>query len=411
MLKKFDSNFKRVLASQVISLFGGNVLQFALIIFISHASSNMAFSIILALAMSPPIFFTPLGGVLADRFHKKALIILLDAAKALVCFLMFIVFLSDDVSLILLSALMFVAMTIMALFAPVLTAALPFLVHKDHLMEANGAMQTINGSAFVIGSIIAAILTPLIGTANIILGCGVLFCISVVIDRFIRVPFVRRRTQGNFGQVLVGDLKESWHYLKSENPKILRLAFITAILFALFQPAVVQITPIVTELLSGTENYIAIANAVVGTGAIGGALLVGSLKRWLRPRFLSQMIILAGIGLIIMALSLHPATLSTGFWAPFWIFSISLSASQGVLTLASITFSTVMQKETPADLLGKVSALSRTISSITTPIGVLLFGIVLSLSGEQFDTAFFIVAIVTLVLAVVTKMMFRSSSK
>jgi len=410
MKKKFNFNFRLVLASQIISLFGGSMLQVALMLFLADFTSNEFYSIAIAISFTPLIIFTPLGGVIADRFHKKASIILLDLAKAMVCFLMFVVFITDSVTLVNLTVLLFIAMTIMALFAPVLTAAIPVLVHKNHLVEANGAIQTINGSAFVVGSILAAILTPLIGTANIILGCGFLFSISVVIDRFIRVPFVRRQTKANFSQMMVGDMKESWHYLKRENPKILKLSFLFATLAALFQPAVVQVAPIVTDLLDGTEFLVAVANAVIGLGAVVGAMLVGKLKKWLHLGSLSEMMLLSGIGGILLALALHPATLNTGFQIPFWTFSISLAIVIAIQTLASVTVGVVMQKETPSELLGKVSALFRMIGSIANPIGILLFGMAVSLANGQFDLAFIAVAIATLALAVVTKMMFGSSS-
>jgi len=410
MGKSFDSNFKLVLASQSISLFGGNLLQMALMLFLVSFTSNEFYSIAVAIAFTPLIFFTPLGGVLADRFHKKVSIILLDFAKALICFLMFAFFVTDSITLINLTILLFIAMTIMALFTPVLTAALPVLVHKDQLVEANGAITTINGAGFMIGSILAAILTPLIGTANIILGCGILFSISVVIDRFIRIPFTKRKMQGSFSEMLVGDLKESWSYLKDENPKLLKLAFLIAILVALFQPATIQIAPIIKELLDSTAFLVAVANAIVGTGVIIAAMFVGKFKKWLHLGSLSEMMLLSGIGGILLALALHPTTLNTGFWLPFLAFSFTLATILAIQTFANITVGVAVQKEAPSELLGKVLSLFGLIRNIANPIGIFLFGMAVSLARGQFDLAFVLVAIATLVLAFVTKITLGSTS-
>jgi len=406
-VKKFDFNFKLVLGSQVISLFGGSTLQFAIILFLTRMASDELFGIIIAISQVPLILFTPLGGILADRFNKKVLIVILDTAKAMTCFLLFLTFIFEINSMPVITILLFIAMTIMALFTPVLTSALPIIVDEDVLVEANGTLATIGGSAFLVGSIIASILTPIIGTSNLILICGFLFCFSVVIDLFIKIPVIDQEKMTS----MIGDIKESWRYLKAENPKILKLSLLFAMIFLLFQPAIVQISPIVVRLLEGDYFLVGVANSIAGFGLILGAMLAGKLKKWMRVGLLPNIMLIFGIGSLFLALFLHPRIVYIGFWLPFLSFSITLALIMAFIQLVNVMINVIMQKETPSHLLGKVDSLFRVVVNIATPIGIFFFGLALGAVNGRFDIVFAGVAVICLILVFLSKIMFKSVSE
>ena len=82
MMKKFDVNFKLVLVSQIISLIGGNVLRFALLLFILDMSGSAGtFGLVMAVSQIPVFLFAIPGGIIADRMDKKKLIVFLTALK------------------------------------------------------------------------------------------------------------------------------------------------------------------------------------------------------------------------------------------------------------------------------------------------------------------------------------------
>ncbi len=81
----FNRNFIMVILGQMISIFGNVVLRFALPLYIlDQTGSTKIFGSILAIATIPTILFSPLGGILADRFNRKNLMVILDLITAIV---------------------------------------------------------------------------------------------------------------------------------------------------------------------------------------------------------------------------------------------------------------------------------------------------------------------------------------
>src|SRR6056297_2863759 len=75
----FNKNFVLVVLGQLISIFANSILRFALPLYIlDQTGSTAIFGSILAAAAVPPILFSPLGGILADRYNRKNIMVILD---------------------------------------------------------------------------------------------------------------------------------------------------------------------------------------------------------------------------------------------------------------------------------------------------------------------------------------------
>ena len=198
-----------------------------------------------------------------------------------------------------------------------------------------------------------------IGVVNIILFSGIFFLISTVIDLFIKIPFEKPVVEEKQGilKMIGSDIKLSFVYLKKENPVLLKLTSIVAILAMLMFPLLTVGLPYVVRITFGaSEQMLGLSQGVAMAGMLVGGLLAGKLKRWLSVKYFHKWIITsAGIGLSLALAVYYP--LSPGSTLlPFWIFTLGFMLIMTVVCVVNILLMTLTQEKTPTHLLGKVVA-------------------------------------------------------
>ena len=81
----WSKDFTLVVAGQIISLFGNNILRFALPLFILQQSGSAAlFGFVSASAFVPMVIMSPIGGIIADRVNKQRIMVFLDTVTAVI---------------------------------------------------------------------------------------------------------------------------------------------------------------------------------------------------------------------------------------------------------------------------------------------------------------------------------------
>jgi dTMP kinase len=125
--------FRRLLVGQTVSSLGDWVATLAFIAAAFALTSNQtAVAIVLILRLVPPIFAAPVGGVFADRFDRRLIMVTCDLSRAA------LIALVPFVGIELLYTIAFVHECISLFFLPARDASVPLLVRKENLEEANG---------------------------------------------------------------------------------------------------------------------------------------------------------------------------------------------------------------------------------------------------------------------------------
>ena len=134
------------LISQCITLFGSTLVQMAIVWYVTLQTSRGAWVAAFSICSYLPQFLISfIGGVWADRYDRKKLIVFSDALIAFVTLAMFfaIPFISSEP--LLLGALL--VMSVIRSFGagiqtPSVNAVIPQLVPEEHLMRYNGINAT-----------------------------------------------------------------------------------------------------------------------------------------------------------------------------------------------------------------------------------------------------------------------------
>jgi hypothetical protein len=118
--------FRRLLIGQTVSSLGDWVATLAFIAAAFALTSNQtAVAVVLILRLVPPIFAAPVGGVFADRFDRRLIMVTCDLSRAA------LIVLVPFVGIELLYTIAFVHECISLFFLPARDASVPMLVRKE----------------------------------------------------------------------------------------------------------------------------------------------------------------------------------------------------------------------------------------------------------------------------------------
>jgi MFS family permease len=152
-----NRNFLLLWAGHVISAFGDALTNLTLLILVNALTgSTAAIATMTILLAIPQVTIGLLGGVYADRWDRKRILLVSDLARGVL--VLGFLFVDSAERLWLLYALAFVQASVGTIDNPARGAILPQVVPKEGLLAANSLNQTGNLLAMVLGGVAAGVL-------------------------------------------------------------------------------------------------------------------------------------------------------------------------------------------------------------------------------------------------------------
>ena len=349
-----NRNFIMVVLGQIVSLFGNAILRFALPLYLlSETGSAALFGIVSACAFIPMIVLAPVGGIFADRVNKRNIMVILDFSTALLV-LGIILLLGKMNLVVLLFGALFLLYGIQGAYQPAVQASIPALLSGEQIMQGNAVINLVSSFSGLIGPVIGGALFGFFGIMPILYVSTGCFLLSAVMEIFIRIPFEKKPVQGNVFAIGLSDLKESFQYMRHEQPIIMQFSLaVAAINMILSALMIIGLPVIVTQLLdldSETANRLyGYAQGVMAAGSLCGGMGAGVLAGKLKAKsgyllLLYDALTLIPIGIAIM-LPL-PVMVSYG------IIMVSCFVMMFLATLFSIQIMSYLQMIVPGSLIG-----------------------------------------------------------
>lgn len=386
----FSRDFILVAIGQIISIFGNQILRYALPLYLlNETGSSALFGTVLAFSAIPMIMLYPIGGIIADRVNKRNIMVVLDFATALLVFLFCL--LRGTMNLVpLMTAAMIILFGIQGAYQPAVKASVPALVAPEHIMRANSVVDMINSVASMAGPVARGLLFSLFGLTPILyisIGC---FFASAVMEIFIHIPFERRQAAGNILATGLGDLRESFRFMFRERPVLWKIsALFAASNLLLTSLVLIGLPVIITQRLGfapDTANRLyGYAQGVLAAGAVLGSLLAGLLSNRLRPSTGPLFLIGCSLCIILGGVALQTHVTPAVAYA-------ALLAGCGLMltihTVFQIQMMTCLQLLTPNALVGKVISCFMCVVMCTNPLGQLMYGHVFDRIGSALYAPF-----------------------
>ena len=293
------------LTSQAVTLFGSTLVQMAIVWYVTLNTGEGAWIAAFTVASYLPQFLISfLGGVWADRYSKKALIIGADAGIAVITLAMWLClpYLGDEhlmlPLLLVMSALRSVGAGIQT---PAVNAVLPQLVAQEDLMRYNGINATMQSVVQFAAPAAAGALLSFSTLRSVLLIDVLTAGVGIGIFSFVAVPGQSPSEKAS----AFADMKLGTRYVLSD--KLLRTLLVTYGLFIFFSvPAGFLAQLFVSRTFGETYWYLTAVEVVGFLGMMTGGIVMST---WGGFRKRSKTLIsgLAVFGLIgaAMAVSGH----------------------------------------------------------------------------------------------------------
>lgn len=352
------------LASQSITLFGSTLVQMAMVWYVTLETASGAWVAAFTICSYLPQFLISFpGGVWADRYSRKKLIIGADAMIAAVTLALVLAMprLKDRPVLL---GMLLLASVLRSLGAgvqtPAVNAVIPQLVPQEQLMRYNGinaAMQSAvqfaapaaAGILLTASTLRASLLADILTAA---LGIGLLG----------GIPIPEPPSQWKERTVLT-DMKRGVHYARSQ-PLIGRLLIVYGLFVFLCVPAGFLAQLLVSRVYGGTYWHLTAVEVTGFAGmAAGGALMGvwGGFQR--REKTLWCGLVAFGLLAIGMGISRR-----------FGLYLLLMLLYGVALTMVQTSVTTLIQERADRSLQGRVFGLQSSMYAGFLPAGMAVFG-------------------------------------
>ncbi len=359
-----------------ISLSGAHIYSFVIGLYILKITGlGTSFALALICASLPRILFGPIAGTIADKVNRKMLIILSEAVSALL--MVFILIYGHFFGLPL--VLLYLSEAILAItstfFSVTASSTLATMAGEQNIQKAGSLNQSASSLAGIIGPLIAGILYAFLSIELIVLLTAVTFFSAGIIEFFIKFNLFASKDSSVTKEPFFRSLAGGFSYLRGNDLlfSLLKIAFWINFFFAGINVAIPYILN--TTLHFTSQAYGATA-AMVSVGALISSLIISRQKehnqktRMIRNGFLV-------LSLLITMIGIPPMLGSTSSTINVSYYIILLGLVGASIMVINIPIMVLIQRTTPNEMRGRIFGLVETISAAISPLGMILFGLLL----------------------------------
>lgn len=373
----FGRDFLLVVIGQIISLFGNAILRFALPLYLLRQTGSPAlFGVVTACSFAPMVILSMAGGVLADRVNKRNIMVGLDFSTAAII-LLFYAALGRLPTVPLFIAVLMLLYGISGTYQPAVQASVPLLVQKEKLIAGNAVINQVNTLSGLLGPVAGGVLFTLWGIGPILLLSAACFAFSAVMEIFIRIPHERRPSEAGVFQVVRQDLQECCRFVRSEKPVFVSVVVLVAMFNLVLSAVMIVGTPIlITQVLGMSDTLYGLTQGALALGGLCGGALAAACGDKLRVQKAHLLLLACSAAVAVMGLSLWlrlPPLVS------YTAITLMSFAAMGASTLFMVQIYTLVQVQTPPQLVGKVMAALISIAMCGQPVGQALYGLLFGL--------------------------------
>lgn len=402
-LLRSNRNYRFLWLGNVVSQLGDwfNLLASAALI-TELSGSGVAISYLFLARFLPLFFFSPVAGILADKYSRKRLMVLSDVLRGVVVF--GFLFIKNPEQVWLLYVLTILQFCLSAIFVPAKSAVVANIVDKKDLVTAN-ALDSLTWSTMLAGgAFLGGIITAVFGKETAFIMDAGTFLLSAVLIGLITVP---KREKKQTKQIQTGwlDFLDGFKYLRTQ-PFILIIALVKAI------GSLVYGAQNVFEVVFSEDVYPLAINGVMeflriddgATASLGLIYVFSGLGTGLGPLFFRKMLGDA-ISRLLLGLTIGFGVMTVGLlflssienFAYFGVMTFIRTIGTGVMWVFSAA---LLQLIVPDEFRGRVFAFEFAALTLTQSISILLAGIMQDSWGWSVQQGTTVMGVFSLVLLI-----------
>ncbi len=366
-----NRNYRLFAGGQVVSLtgtWGQRVAQDWLVLNLS-GNSGVALGFVTALQFLPVLMLSLWGGVLADRYDKRRMLIGIQSAMGLLALTLGLLDLTGTVALWHVYVLSFALGTVAAFDVPVRQSFVSELVGPAELPNAVSLNSATFNTARIAGPAVAGVMIAGIGTGWVFVANAASYLAVIAGLTLMRADLLWRTEPVRRGR---GQVREGVAYVRSRPDLLVPIAMVAVIgTFGLnFQ---VTLALVAKQLFATGAGSFGLLISSLAVGSLIGALV--SARRLGPPRQRTLMIAALAFGVLEIAVGLAPT---------FLVMALLLVPTGFAVLTFTTTANTLVQLGAEPYVRGRVMALYVLVFLGGTPVGAPVIGALAEAYGPRF---------------------------
>jgi len=343
-----------------------NLVALSLYVFDKTQSGAAVGFLEIAMAV-PSVVLGLFAGTIADRFDRKWIMIISDLIRGVL--FLGIGFISD---IPIIYVIVFTSSLVGLFFSPACSSAIPLILEKKNLKEANSLSQMSSQLIRFMGPAIAGFLYLQLGFRFICIFNFITYIISAMIILSLAIPLIQCDRQGQkFIKGYLHDIAEGFRYVKS-NSLVKWVLLVDGGVQLGAGAIVVLVVMFVKDALNGSDAVYGMIISATAIGSFLGASITWIINKW------SEHIILK-ISLISLGITLMLISFSSQVWFVLLLFAI-VGITQ---TTVSIIVNTLLQKHVRNEVMGRTFATMGIIISVCQLLSMGAGGVLADIIGVR----------------------------
>jgi DHA3 family macrolide efflux protein-like MFS transporter len=361
------ANVALFLTGQSLSILGSSLVTFALTWYVTlKTGSGAQFSVLLiASALSMALMAIP-GGVWADRYWRKALMIGADAAVAVVTTILAVFMLNGVDSLWLIAAALALRGLGSGVQSPAVNAAIPQIVPADKLLRVNSFNQALQAGIMVLSPAVAVLLIGWLPLGWILMVDVMTAILGITLTVFIRVPRLKIDPQATHGEGIRGYFAHAHEAFTHmwQIPGLRRATIAAAVILTCVVP-LGQMTPVfIVRLYDSQQWMLAASETAFCIGMVVGGI---GMSAWGGLRNRMTMLMIAWTAFCSL-------TVLLGLMSNIWSFIVVAGLMGLTLPMINTPLITALQELIPEQMMGRVMSVVVLVNGLCQPLGMAVLG-------------------------------------
>lgn len=370
-----------VWSGQAISLLGSQLVQFALIWWLTQETGSATILAMAALAgMLPQVLLGPFAGVLVDRWNRRLTMLMADSLVALASLVLALLFWWGVVQPWHVFVILFVRSLGSAFHYPAMAASTSLMVPEAMLTRIQGLNQMLEGGLMILAAPLGALLLGFMPIQGVLAIDVATALFAIVPLFFIPIPQPRERFQSetadvnappsSYGQELKVGLQFVWGW-----KGLLAIMVLSTLINLFLNPAFALLPLLITDHFGGEVWQLGLIESLFGVGVIVGGLLLGAWGGFKR-RIVTTLVSLFGMGLCVLVIGLVPANAYSTAVVAMTFLGAMMSMTNGPVRA-------IFQVVVPPDMQGRVFTLLGSAAGAMSPLGLIIAGPVADALGVR----------------------------
>jgi len=355
---------KRLWTAQVVSIFGDFLAVFAVFSVVTFQlhGTPVQVSMILAAYLAPLAIISPLAGVFVDKWNVKWTMIASDLIRGML--VIALLFVRD---LYAIYGIFFLLSTVSSFYVPAQSIAIRTLAPPGGLLSVNALMTQAMQASQIVSPAISGLMVEALGPNSCFIFDIFSFAFSAAMVASLPI---RRESAPAVRASVLRSMGDGFRFIFTHSVISFVMIAMTCGMFAV-RCFGALLSVYVRDLLHSNATLFGVLNSLIGFGMIGGSQAVRSVARRISP----QHIVVYGLA------GMGGAVFITALFGNVWTTAVGMLALGFFAGFNMVTSQTLMQQETPQEMLGRVTSSLMSLMAVSQVLAMIVAGPVAQVAG------------------------------